>query len=133
MRIFNELEPVATADCSISEAENRVLASLAAVRTIVACGSARGGVGKSALVINIAATLALAGRKIGIVDADLNSPSVAAMLGVKLAHRAFLNDSVEPAAGPLGLRIISSEFLPEVEPPVSFIDLEENSAPQNGS
>jgi ATP-binding protein involved in chromosome partitioning len=134
MRIFNELEPAETADSSISESESRVAANLAAVRTIVACGSARGGVGKSALVVNIAATLALAGRKVGIVDADLNSPSVAAMLGVKLGRRAFFNEALDPAAGPLGLRIASSEFLPEGEPPPSFIDIEESTAvSQNGT
>ena len=134
MRIFRELELGEATDSSICEEESRARANLAAVRVIVACGSARGGVGKSALLVNIAAALALAGRKVGIVDADLNSPSIAAMLGMRAGRRGFVTDEIEPAAGPLGLRIVSSEFLPEGEPPVSFVDIDEDATvAQNGA
>jgi ATP-binding protein involved in chromosome partitioning len=133
MRIFRELEPGEGSDSSIREEESRVQTNLASVRAIVACGSARGGVGKSALVVNVAVALALAGRKIGIVDADLNCPSICRMLGMKAGRRAFVSDEVEPAGGPLGLRIVSSEFLPNEEPTVSF-DIEEGAAVmQNGA
>jgi len=134
MRIFSELELGERINSSILEEDDRVRTNLAAVRAIVASASARGGVGKSALLVNIAAALALAGRKIGIVDADLNSPSIAAMLGMRPGRRAFVSDEIEPAAGPLGLRIIGSEFLPEGEPPVSFVDIDDNATvPQNGA
>ena len=133
MRIFRELDFGEATESSILEEENRVRSNLAAVGAIVACGSARGGVGKSALLVNIAAVLALAGRKIAIVDADLNSPSVTAMIGMKPGRRAFTSEEIEPGAGPLGLRIISSEFLPEGEPPTSFVDVDEIAVPQNGA
>src|SRR5215467_1988691 len=113
MRIFRELELGEATDSSVREEEARALANLAAVRAIVACGSARGGVGKSSLLVNIAAALALAGRKIAIIDADLNSPSVTAMVGIRAGRHAFMNEEFEPAAGPLGLRILSSESLPQ--------------------
>jgi ATP-binding protein involved in chromosome partitioning len=134
MRIFSEPEPREHTGCSTVE-ESRVRTNLAPVRAVVAFGSARGGVGKSALLVNVAASLALAGRKIGVVDADLNSPSVAAMLAVKPGRRAFVTDEIEPGGGPLGLRIIGSEFLPEGEPPpVSFAELDEAPpVPQNGA
>src|SRR5689334_23513187 len=115
MRIFMELEPGEAANSSLREEERQACANLAAVRAIVALGSARGGVGKSALLVNIAAALALAGRKIAIVDGDLNSPSITSMLGIRVGRRAFVSDEIEPAAGPLGLRVVSSEFLPEGE------------------
>ncbi|MBV8361136.1 MAG: P-loop NTPase, partial [Deltaproteobacteria bacterium] len=134
MRIFRELELGEATDSSVRDDEARARTNLAAVRAIVACGSARGGVGKSALLVNIGAALALAGRKIGIVDADLNSPSIAAMLGIRVGRRAFVTDEIEPAAGPLGLRIVSSDFLPEGEPLVSFADIDESTAlAQNGA
>jgi ATP-binding protein involved in chromosome partitioning len=133
MRIFREVD-FAETESSILEQENRVRASLAGVRAVLACGSARGGVGKSALVVNIATVLAMAGRKIGIVDADLNSPSIMGMLGMKAGRRAFLSEEIEPASGPLGLRIISSEILPEGEPPTSFVDVDEIAVvAQNGA
>jgi ATP-binding protein involved in chromosome partitioning len=134
MRIFRELDPGEATESSIREEENQVRTNLAAVRLIVAFGSARGGVGKSAILVNLAAALALAGRKIAIVDADLNSPSILGMVGMKAGRRAVFSDDIEPATGPLGLRIVSSEFLPEGEPSVSFVDIDENpTVPQNGA
>src|SRR5215831_20141998 len=103
MRIFRELELGEATDSSVREEEARARANLAGVRAIVACGSARGGVGKSALLVNIAVALAVAGRKVGIVDADLNSPSVTAMVGIKTGRRAFIGEEIEPVTGPLGL------------------------------
>jgi ATP-binding protein involved in chromosome partitioning len=133
MRIFRELELGEATESPIREDENRVLTNLTSARAIVGFGSARGGVGKSSVLVNIAAALALAGRKIAIVDADLNSPSITAMVGMRIGRRAFLSDEIEPAAGPLGLRIVSSEFFPDGEPPVSFVDLDESpNVPQNG-
>src|SRR5438270_12700721 len=121
MRIFRELDLGEATESSILEEENRVGTNLAGVRAVVACGSARGGVGKSALLVNIAALLAIAGRKIAIVDADLNSPSITAILGMKTARRAFLSDELETAAGPLGSRIVSSDLVPQGGPQTSFV------------
>src|SRR5450759_5174063 len=62
---------------------DRIHLNLAGVGATLALASAKGGVGKSMLAVNIAAALALKGRKVAIFDADLNSPSIAAMLGIK--------------------------------------------------
>ena len=43
--------------------------------------SNKGGVGKSAVAINLACSLSEKGFKVGILDADLHGPSVATMLG----------------------------------------------------
>jgi len=134
MRIFRELELGEAADSSIVEEESRARTNLATAGAVVACGGARGGVGKSALLVNIAAALALGGRKIGIIDADLNSPSIATMLGIRVGRRAFVTDEIEPGTGPLGLRFVSSEFLPEGQPLVSFADNDDNMPiVQNGT
>ena len=49
----------------------------------VAVMSGKGGVGKSAVTVNLSALLAMRGYKVGIADADLNGPSVAKMTGVR--------------------------------------------------
>lgn len=113
---------------------SRLRVNLAGVKATVAIASARGGTGKSALTVNIAAVLALAGRKVGLVDADLNSPSLLPMLGIKPARRVMTGDGMEPVAGPLGLRVVASNLIPDGEPPpMSFVDMDDQAANLNGA
>ena len=134
MRLFEESEAGGepqTSQLEIDVAHTRL--NLAAVKNVVAFVSAKGGVGKSAILTNVAVALALKGRKVGLVDADLNSPSVAAMLGMRRARLFAAGDQIDPAAGPLGLRVVASNLLLESEPlPLSLID-EEPTAITNGA
>ncbi|MEP7129492.1 MAG: Mrp/NBP35 family ATP-binding protein [Sphingomicrobium sp.] len=50
-------------------------------RTLVAIGSGKGGVGKSTVSANLAVALAKAGKKIGLIDADVYGPSQPTLLG----------------------------------------------------
>ncbi|MEM9725787.1 MAG: Mrp/NBP35 family ATP-binding protein [Pseudomonadota bacterium] len=52
------------------------------VDRILAIGSGKGGVGKSTVSANLAVALAAAGRRIGLLDADVYGPSQPRMLGV---------------------------------------------------
>ncbi|HEY7486266.1 MAG TPA: Mrp/NBP35 family ATP-binding protein [Streptosporangiaceae bacterium] len=49
---------------------------------VYAVASGKGGVGKSSITVNLAASLAASGRKVGVVDADIYGHSVPRMLGV---------------------------------------------------
>ena len=123
MRIFSDIENGGTPgpSAAIANAGDLIRANLSGVGAIIALASARGGVGKSMLAVNIAAALAMKGRKVAIADADLNSPSVGAMLGMKPNRRPPMVEGIEPAAGPHGLRVVSSDQLPGGEaPPISF-------------
>lgn len=55
---------------------------VAGVKSIIAIGSGKGGVGKSTVSSNLAVALARQGRKVGLLDADIYGPSQPRMLGV---------------------------------------------------
>src|SRR5437764_9986983 len=50
-------------------------------RTLIAIGSGKGGVGKSTISANLAIALARAGKKVGLIDADVYGPSQPTLLG----------------------------------------------------
>jgi MinD-like ATPase involved in chromosome partitioning or flagellar assembly len=50
--------------------------------TIVAVHSFRGGTGKSNITANLCLTLALAGRRVGVIDTDIQSPGIHLLLGL---------------------------------------------------
>ena len=54
----------------------------AGVQRILAIGSGKGGVGKSTVASNLAVALARAGRRVGLLDADIYGPSQPRMMGI---------------------------------------------------
>lgn len=78
----------------------------------VALMSGKGGVGKSSLTANIASCLADRGYKVGILDADLNGPSIGQLLGVGNDSKLILDgDGIQPGIGVQGIRIMSMDML----------------------
>src|SRR5258707_12089871 len=102
MRIFSDYETDGAGKLPIDAAQGRerIRSNLVGVGATIALASARGGVGKSVLAVNIAAALALKGKKVAIMEAGLNSPSVAAMLGLKPPRNFPMVEGIEPIASP---------------------------------
>lgn len=79
---------------------------------ILAITSGKGGVGKTNVVINLAASLARLGHKVGIIDADFGLGNVDVVLGLTpefhlghyLSGERALDEIV--VKGPLGIRIV---------------------------
>ena len=56
--------------------------ALAEVANVICVGSGKGGVGKSSLTVNLAASLVADGKKVGVLDADVWGYSIPRMLGL---------------------------------------------------
>ena len=52
------------------------------MKRVIAVASGKGGVGKSTVTVNLAHTLTSAGKRVGILDADIYGPSIPRMLGL---------------------------------------------------
>jgi len=89
----------------------RLTTRLREVRAIVAVVSGKGGVGKSSVTANLAAAFARAGDRVGVLDADLNGPTMAKMLGVRGAALVVGAGGVTPPTSALGIRVMSMDLL----------------------
>jgi len=78
---------------------------------VFAIASGKGGVGKSSVTVNLALALAKAGRKVGIVDADIYGHSIPAMLGVADARPTQVEDLIMPVPTASGVSVISVGML----------------------
>jgi ATP-binding protein involved in chromosome partitioning len=80
-------------------------------RRIVAIGSGKGGVGKSTLSANLAVAMHRAGRKVGLVDADIYGPSQPRLFGNE-EHRPEAEDGkLIPVPSRWGVPILSMGHL----------------------
>ena len=88
----------------------------------IALMSGKGGVGKSSITTNIAACLADANYNVGILDADLNGPSIASLLGVNNDEKLQVDETgVYPGQGALGIKVMSMDMLlPNADAPVMW-------------
>ena len=90
---------------------DRLRRRLAPIRFIVAVVSGKGGVGKSTITGGLACAFALDGWRVAVLDADLNGPSMAKILGARGARLQVGAGEVEPPAGVLGIRVMSMDLL----------------------
>jgi len=79
------------------------------VKNLIAVGSGKGGVGKTTVSVNLAIALSRAGRKVGLLDADVYGPNVPLMMGVRAAPHA-IGERIQPIEKN-GVRVMSMGFL----------------------
>ncbi len=93
---------------------------LRSVRRIVAVMSGKGGVGKSYVTAALArAASARWPARVGVLDADLRSPTVARLLDAA-GPLVVTDGAVHPALGACDTRVMSTEFLLESGQPLAW-------------
>ena len=97
-----------------------VSARLDTIGAVIAIASGKGGVGKSAVTANLAVSLARRGASVGVVDADLNGPSLGRMLGLLGSTLLDGPDGVVPPVGADGVLGISTELLLKDDAPLRW-------------
>lgn len=105
----------------IEQARARVGDALSEVGFTLAVMSGKGGVGKSVVAVNLALALAQRGLRVGLLDADLQGPSVPKMLGLRGAPvRLDTQGRLHPIAGPAGLAVQSMDFFLQGSEPLAW-------------
>jgi ATP-binding protein involved in chromosome partitioning len=65
-------------------------------KQIIAVGAGKGGVGKSAVAVNLAVGLARRGHAVGLLDGDIYGPSMPTMLGLHGYDQAVVRGQLQP-------------------------------------
>lgn len=89
------------------------------IERILAISSAKGGVGKSTVCVNLAHALHGMGKRVGILDADILGPSVAGMLGVDTGSQPAqgAGGKVQPAVAH-GIKCVSMAMFSSDDQPM---------------
>ncbi len=92
---------------------------ISGVKNIIAIGSGKGGVGKSSFTSNLAVTLANAGHKVGVIDADIYGPSIPMLFDKRKEKPEATEDKKIIPLENYGVKFISfGNFIHEDEPVV---------------
>ncbi len=99
-------------EAGYSQPRDRAVWNLTPVENVfkvIAVASGKGGVGKSTTALNLALALAKAGKRVGLLDADIYGPSLPRMLGLSGQPPIVEGKMVPPAAH--GVECMSMGFI----------------------
>ncbi len=89
----------------------RIIQNMKQIKHKLIVASGKGGVGKSTVAVNLAASLAAAGHTVGILDMDLTGPNVPKMLGIEGGGVNEQDGGLVPVKVNDKLSVMSMQFL----------------------
>ncbi len=93
-------------------------AKIPGISRIIAVASAKGGVGKSTVAVNLAVALQQSGLSVGILDTDIYGPSIPTMLGTVEADPRAGDDKKLIPVQAFGLKSLSIGYLADPDAPM---------------
>ena len=96
----------------------RIPETLRKVKNIVGVFSAKGGVGKSEISLNLALALKDKGLKVGLVDADIYGPSQPSMLNSSAGELKVKNEKIITPLEKKGIKFISMGLISSEKMPI---------------
>lgn len=107
---------------------SRARERMANIKHKLAVCAGKGGVGKSLVTANMAAALALRGRKVSILDQDLDGSCMPRMMGVLDKKLIMERQGIKPVEGLLGIQIVAmANILAEDDTNTWFHELRRNA------
>jgi ATP-binding protein involved in chromosome partitioning len=101
-----------------SQAVQRNLRPIQAIKNIIAVASGKGGVGKSTTAANLALALSYEGATVGLLDADIYGPSQPRMMGLGGERPVSPDQKTMIAPEAFGIKVMSIGFLVDEEQPM---------------
>ncbi|MBP2143429.1 Mrp family chromosome partitioning ATPase [Methanococcus voltae] len=102
------------------EQQNKVIREkMDKIKHKIAIVSGKGGVGKSTVTVNLAATLNQMGYSVGVLDGDIHGPNIPQMLGVHDVQPTGDENGIMPIVTQQGIKTMSiGYFLPDQDSPI---------------
>ncbi|MDZ4246436.1 MAG: P-loop NTPase [Dehalococcoidia bacterium] len=86
---------------------SRAKKTMAKIKRKIAVCAGKGGVGKSMVTSNLAAALAMAGKKVAVMDSDFDGSCIPRMLGTLGKQLTLTPQGIEPVEGLLGIKVVA--------------------------
>ncbi|MFH1999965.1 MAG: Mrp/NBP35 family ATP-binding protein [Planctomycetota bacterium] len=91
--------------------EKRLMERMRAIKNKILVLSGKGGVGKSTVAVNVAVSLSLSGKKVGLLDIDIHGPSIPKLLHLEGISAKGDELGVHPVDYSPNLKVMSIAFM----------------------